>query len=358
MEEKKETSGLIARTHEPENLEGPAEVFDASITSVEAFFIRNHFEVPSLNAQEWELGVEGAVDQPRGFRLEDLEKLPLREVRATMECAGNSRAHLGDRAKGVQWRDRAIGTALWGGVALRDVLQSVGLRADVQELVFVGADSGTVETRDGASLQMPYARSLPRKKALSDEVLIATRMNGEPLTPEHGAPARLVVPGWYGMASVKWLTRILAINHRFDGYFQTEDYAEWGSDHGLVVRRPLGRMAVKSHIGYPVEGQRLKAGETVTLRGFAWGGRGEIASVEISFDGAESYLEAELHEGEHRYAWRSWEYQWEVPQKGGEFTLRSRARTTRDEVQPEEHDWSQGAYSVNVIRPVKVLIEK
>jgi DMSO/TMAO reductase YedYZ molybdopterin-dependent catalytic subunit len=351
-----ESGRLIFRQQDPDNLEGPPEIFEASVTPLDAFFIRSHFDVPQLSAEQWRLRVEGALDHPLELDLEELTRFKDRSVRATMECAGNSRAGLGERAQGVPWRAGAIGTAQWDGLSLRQVLEEADLHDEVVEVIFVGADKGTVQVADGGRIEMPYARSLPIEKAMSDEVLIATHMNGAPLTNDHGYPARLVVPGWYGMASVKWLVRIIATTERFDGYFQTEDYARWQEEEGLVVRRPLGKMLVKSHIGSPVDGQAITAGETVTIRGFAWGGQGHIDAVEVSVDGGDSYEKARLLDSDHPFAWRRWEYEWQVPESPGEFTLSCRARTDAGEVQPPGHDWKSGAYEVNEIRPVTVEI--
>ena len=355
MEQGKKTP-LVYRSRQPDNLEGPPEVFDATTTPVEAFFIRSHFDVPKLNGETWSLELEGAVDDGLELGLDELQDFSTVTVRATIECAGNSRTRLGDRAQGVPWKERAIGTADWRGIALAEILDEVGVDADVKELIFVGADRGVVETADGGRIKMPYARSLPREKAMSDEVLIATHMNGEPLTPGHGYPARLVVPGWYGMASVKWLSRIIATTERFDGYFQSEDYAVWDRVHDLVVRRPLGPMAVKSHIGSPVEGQEIRAGDEVMIRGFAWGGTAAIEAVEVSVDGGDSYDQAALADTTHPFAWRSWEYVWEVAGEPGPCLLQSRARTADGASQPERHNWRRGAYAVNAVHPVEVMV--
>lgn len=351
------SKNLIVRQRQPDNREGPQEVFRGHLTPVQQFFVRNHFEIPDLDAESWSISIEGAVDEPGDWDLADLERFDQRTLAATLECAGNSRARLGKRASGVPWEQGAIGTAKWTGVPLDRLLAEVGLGSEVREMVFVGADRGTVETADGGVLQMPYARSLPVDKATSGDVLVATAMNGRPLSDDHGYPARLLVPGWYGMASVKWLVRIVAIPHRFDGYFQTEDYARWELEDHLPVRRPLGPMAVKSHIGTPIDGQRLLAGQTVTVGGFAWGGEGEIEGVEISVDGGDNYRDAELLDSPSRYAWRPWRYDWDLPSTPGTATLCSRARTDQGEIQPVEHDWNNGAYAVNAIRSIQVAVE-
>ncbi len=353
--ERRESRELIYRSRKPDNLEGPPEIFDAETTPVEAFFVRNHFDVPRLEEARWRLSVEGEVSVAREYDFGGLERFSRRQVRATIECAGNSRTTLGEKASGVPWEAGAIGTADWEGVPLRDVLEEAGPGEEVVEVVFIGADRGVVETNDGARLQMPYARSLPLDKAMSPEVLIATHMNGEPLTEDHGYPARLVVPGWYGMASVKWLTQIRCVTRQFDGYFQTEDYATWIPEKDLVVRRPLGPIAIKSHIGSPLDGQSLEAGDSVTIRGFAWGGA-DIAAVEISTDGGRTYEAAEVETTQHPFAWRAWQYEWTVPDEPGERLLCSRARSSDGEVQPERHDWRRGAYAVNAIRPVQVKV--
>ncbi len=354
---RRKTSELIVRQRQPDNREGLPTIFNAPMTPTEWFFVRNHFDVPDLDAQSWSLRVEGAVDRSHCWGLDDLRSFDQQTVVATLECAGNSRARLGDRASGVPWQQGAIGTAAWSGVPLTQLLDEIDIDDNVEELVFVGADRGRLETADGGSVQTPYARSLPVEKALSDDVMVATGMNGEALIPDHGYPARLVVPGWYGMASVKWLVRIVAITGRFQGYFQTEDYATWEYDDDLAVRRPLSSIAVKSHIGSPIDGQRLAAGQTVTIEGFAWGGEGNIEAVEVSVDGGDTYNDADLIDSPHRHGWQRWSYTWAVPKNPGETTLLSRARTDKGEVQPADHDWRKGAYAVNMIRPVDVVIK-
>lgn len=348
---------LIFRRQNPDNLEAPREVFDAPLTPLEHLFVRNHFEVPQLDADDWRLEVTGDVVHPREYKLDDLGEFDRRTVRATIECAGNGRARLGEKASGVPWRGRAVGTAQWRGVALRDLLDEAAVGNDVREIICVGADRGTVDTADGGQLRIPYARSLPLEKATSREVLLATEMNGEPLTAEHGYPARLVVPGWYGMAWVKWPVRLVAVTERFDGYFQTEDYATWEKDGDLTVRRPLGQMRVKSHIGAPAHGDTVRPGDTVVIEGFAWGGSAALEAVEVSVDGGESYETAELEETQHPFAWRRFTYQWTVPDDPGPRRLQSRAHTEDGGVQPAEHDWRRGAYAVNIPVPVEVKID-
>ena len=348
---------LIYRSRQPDNLEGPREVFDASTTPVEAFFVRNHFDIPNIDVDDWRLKLEGEIDNPGVYDFGDLDRFSRRQVRATIECAGNSRARLGEKAKGVPWEVGAIGTADWEGVPLQEVLEEVEPGQEVVEVVFVGADRGVVETHDGGRLEISYARSLPLHKAMSPEVLIATHMNGAELTKDHGCPARLVVPGWYGMASVKWLRRIICVTRQFDGYFQTEDYATWIPERELVVRRPLGPMVIKSHIGSPIAGQTVQVGETVTIRGFAWGGT-DIEAVEVSTDGGESYEPANVEATKYPFAWQAWEYEWKVPDEAGKRMLCSRARSSDGEVQPDHHDWHRGAYAVNAIRPLEVEVSR
>ncbi|HWY87337.1 MAG TPA: molybdopterin-dependent oxidoreductase, partial [Gemmataceae bacterium] len=223
----------------PENSETPLDSVRSWVTPTRLFFVRNHFTMPLLEAETWRLAVEGCVKRRQVWTLDEVTDLPERTVFATVECAGNGRSFLTQRAAGVQWGAGAVGHAEWTGVPLKLVLERSGLEADALEVLFEGADVGTEPDHPEP---MPFQRSLPLAKALHPDTLLAYRMNGELLQPSHGFPLRLFVPGWYGVASVKWLDRIEAIASPFRGYFQSTKY---------TVKRP-GRQGLETEVVGPM----------------------------------------------------------------------------------------------------------
>jgi DMSO/TMAO reductase YedYZ molybdopterin-dependent catalytic subunit len=245
------SAGLIIRQREPRNLESPFDRLDGYLTPTELFYIRSHFPTPALDRAAYRLHIDGAVRQPFVLSYEELRRLPAETRVATLECAGNSRVFLVPQMQGAQWELGAAGNAEWTGVPLRTLLRRAGLADDACEIVLEGADRGTPKEEPRPADPMAYAWSVPRAKALQPEVLIAYQMNGRELTPDHGFPVRAIVPGHYGMASVKWLTRIAAVRQPFHGYWQTTDYGYWESLDGNPVRRALGEMQLKSEIARP-----------------------------------------------------------------------------------------------------------
>src|ERR1700674_1203491 len=238
--------GLIIREKEPTNLETPLDQVDSHLTPTELFSIRSHFPAPRLELASYQLRIDGAVRNPLSLSYQQLRDMPSQTRVATLECAGNSRVFLIPQFAGAQWELGAVGNAEWTGVPLGALLERAGLEEDACEIVLEGPDRRV--PKEGATPPGPisYARSLPRAKALQREVLIAYQMNGHDLTQDHGYPVRAIVPGHYGMASVKWLTRIYAVRERFQGYWQTSDYGYWDDVEGVPIRRALGEMQVKS----------------------------------------------------------------------------------------------------------------
>jgi DMSO/TMAO reductase YedYZ molybdopterin-dependent catalytic subunit len=201
---------LIPRQKEPINLEFPFAKLDSFLTPNDRFYVRNHFPIPKLEADTWRLKVEGAVKKELELTYDQLRKLPSRTVTATLECAGNNRAYLVPKAKGVPWELGAVSTAEWTGVPLATVLELAGMDDRAVEVVLEGADRGEVSSAiRPANPKLSFARSLPLAKARKPEVLLAYRMNGKELPVNHGFPLRAVVSGWYGMASIKWLQRLI-----------------------------------------------------------------------------------------------------------------------------------------------------
>ena len=254
--------GLILREKMPENLEFPFSSLNTYLTPADRFYIRSHFAVPTLDAGAWRLKVEGAVRDPLELSYEDLRKMPTRTVTATLECAGNGRVFLSPAVKGAQWALGGVSNAEWIGVPLSAILKRAGLNSGAVEVVLEGADSGEIKDPPKPSGPIHFARSIPLSRASLPEVLLAYKMNGEDLSPSHGFPLRAVVPGWYGVASVKWLTRLIVTQTPFNGYFQSVDYADWIRLNGIPTRVPLTEMQIKSQIARPDIHELLAAGST------------------------------------------------------------------------------------------------
>ena len=339
-------------TKTPENSETPLHAQRAWLTPTESFFVRNHFAVPQIDLADWRLRLTGCIDGAAAFRWDELDALPQRSVFATLECAGNGRSYLDPRADGVQWGRGAVGNAEWSGVPFRDLLAERRIDENALQVVFQGADRG----REGAAGEIPFARSLPLDAALHPDTIVALRMNGEPLTPAHGRPARLIVPGWYGVAAVKWLAGATFIDRPFDGYFQTVKYTlERNAGFG-ESREIVGAMQPKSEIVRPGHGQTLKPGRCC-VEGIAWAGNETVAAVEFSCDGGKSWRSAALTGRREAYCWTTWRARWDACDEG-RHTLLSRAISSSGKVQPMRHDPRNGGYIVNFSRPTEVLVRE
>src|SRR5438132_13455370 len=336
----------------PENSETPLESVRSWVTPNRLFFVRNHFEVPALELADWRLHVGGCVGRGREWTWDELTALPERTVFATVECAGNGRSFVQPHVHGVQWGAGAIGHAEWTGVPVKLVLEQSGLRAEAREVLFEGWDCGSESDHPQP---MHFARSLPLGKATHPDTLLVYRMNGEALEPLHGFPLRLFVPGWYGVASVKWLKRIEVLDRPFQGYFQTKKYTIQGrtirGDETVVV----GPMAVKSEIIRPAAASILGVG-TNRVVGVAWAGEEAVAKVELSSDAGHTWNAAELVGPRAPYSWTMWEYLWEVAEPG-EYELIARAASAGGRVQPLDHDPLLGGYMIHFLRPTTVRIE-
>jgi DMSO/TMAO reductase YedYZ molybdopterin-dependent catalytic subunit len=276
---------------------------------------------------------------------------------ATLECAGNSRVFLVPQVQGAQWELGAVSNAEWTGVPLRALLERAGLAEDACEIVLEGADRGMPKEEPMPPIPISYTWSLPRTKALRSEVLIAYQMNGRELPRDHGFPVRAIVPGHYGMASVKWLTGIQAVREPFHGYWQTTDYAYWAMMEGKPVRRPLGEMQLKSQIARPRVYETLAPNRIYTIYGAAWSGETDVAEIAVSTDGGRTWTQAEFVDPVRRHAWRRWKLDWLTPQEPGQYTLLARARDAAGVVQPDEHDRSYGTYVINHPLPIEVFID-
>jgi len=326
----------------PLNAEAGTPALASWITPRDAHYVRCNFDVPELDVRTHSITVGGAVAEPFTLLAEELRALPQRDLTVTLECAGNNRVEMAPLPAGEMWARGAVSTASWTGVPLGVLLDRAGVRDDVVEILVEGADRGTPA---GAPAEVPFARALPLDRARDPDVILAVEMNGRPLPPEHGAPARLIVPGWYGMASVKWVTRISALTAPFTGWFQHDRYNyEVGR-----TRRPVDLVRVKSLVVAPESGRAVSRGR-ITVWGWAWSGAGPVVSVEVSLDGG-SFAAARLDEPLAPHAWRRFalDVGVEVP---GRHVVRARARDASGRAQPDVAPWNKHGYGNNAVAPV------
>ena len=347
--------GKIVRSEEPPNLEMPFETLDGFITPTKSFYVRTHFPVPKTDKNVWRLRIEGEVEKPFEIGYEELVRLPSKKIPVTLECAGNNRSFLEPKVKGVQWGLGAVGNAEWTGVSLSNLLDRAGVKSTAREIILEGADRGKLEDPKSPPGELNFARSIPIEKA--QDVLLAYKMNDVDLPPEHGFPLRAIVPGWYAMASIKWLQRIVLTAQAFNGYYQTLDYAFWkrrGNNAELV---PLSKMEIKAEIARPREGETVPANSSACVHGAAWTGDGEITKVELSVDGGKNWSPAKLLGESRPNAWRLWEFSWKTPDRSGSATLIARATDSIGGRQPSKRDWDRGTYMINHLLPITVDVE-
>ena len=339
-------AALVMINPHPYNAEAPARALGSDITSVREHYVRSNFDLPQHDGL---LTVAGAVDQPLALTLGDLRAMPAVERTVTLECAGNGRLGLRPLPTGEPWGGGAVSTAVWRGARLSDVLAQAGPHAAAVEASFTGADSGTYhqtpvlpETGD----ELAFVRSLALRHAADRqaEILVAYEMNGEPLTPDHGSPFRLVVPRWFAVASVKWLQRIDVLTHPFSGEFQTGHYMyEWPDR----PHEPVTYVRVRARVTNPAPGAVIPAG-TYTVRGKAWSGTGPVTGVEVSLaGGGEDWKQAKVEPAAGPYQWQSWSFSWEATP--GRHPLRARATDAAGNVQPDVPPWNRLGYGNNAV---------
>jgi DMSO/TMAO reductase YedYZ molybdopterin-dependent catalytic subunit len=328
----------------------PLEGLRYDITPVGMHYLLVHFDVPQVDPGTWRLRLHGLVERPLELSLDDIRSRPARTVPVTMECAGNGRARLEPRPLSQPWLVEAIGTATWTGTPLAGLLDEAGLRPGTVELVFTGADRGVQ-----GDIEQDYQRSLTIPESTRPEVLLAYEMNGRPLEPQHGYPVRLLVPGWYGMTSVKWLTDIEAVAEPFTGYQQVEAYQYKQTDEEAGER--ADRMRVRALMvppGIPdffTRDRSVEAG-SVRLVGRAWSGMAPVTRVEVGIDGTwqDATLDAPL--GEH--AWRGWTFDWAAT--AGDHVLSCRATDAAGNTQPTAQPWNLKGLGNNLVQEVRVTV--
>jgi DMSO/TMAO reductase YedYZ molybdopterin-dependent catalytic subunit len=338
-------AGLVRRGDSPPQYEATLDALAGGpITPVAAFYVRTHGETPALDPAAWRLALDGRVRHPRVLSLAELRALPAHRMAATLECAGNGRTFFHPAPPGVAWGPGAVGTAQWTGVRLGELLEAAGPMPDAAHVWFEAAD------RNAAGDPL-FLRSIPLAMAL-DGVLLAYAMNDAPLTPEHGAPLRAIVPGWYAMASTKWVVRVRVENAPARNEFMAPGYHFIEERDGGTVATPIETMRIKSLIVTPRDGDRPPAG-AVRVEGYAWGGR-PAARVDVSADGGRTWTEAALGTPLGTHAWRPWSIELALPP--GAHTLMSRATDAAGAVQPMQARPNAEGYGYNAVHPVRVTI--
>lgn len=342
-------AGMVVHSAHPLNCETsiPA-LIGGAVMPNQRFYVRNHFHIPRLDSQSWRLNVVGLVERPLNLNLRDLMKMPSHAHFVTLECAGNGRSMLSPRVSGEQWNLGAVSTAEWTGVSLTEILDRAGLRAEAKEIVFRGADSGKL---DANSEPIRFERSLSIENAQASDVLLAYAMNGEALPIAHGYPLRVIVPGWYAVASVKWLTEIEVIGQPFRAHYQTETYFFESQSGEQVVREPISLQRVRSLITEPEPDSEVEQGE-LPIRGVAWSGAAPIARVEVRI-GDGPWQNARLLGERKRHSWQGWELIAPLDRPGS-IEISARATDMAGRTQPDSPDWNRLGYGNNAIQELRV----
>lgn len=339
---------LTVRVMRPYNAETPVQEFTSYLTPIHRLFVRSHFGPPlieRITEPQWKLHVGGFVRESREFSLKVLRDLEAVTVTSVLQCSGNGRAFHRPKVPGVQWERGAVGNVQWTGVRLRDLLAAVGVRDSAKHVQFQGADRPVVTA-------VPlFIRSIPLEKALHPDTILAYEMNGRPLPLLHGAPLRVITPGWMAEACIKWLTDILVREDESKGYYMQTAYripaqpvAPGALPKGQAML-PVEAMVVKSLIASPSEGARVGQGP-VTIQGVAWGGETAIAKVEVSFDEGKTWEAARFIGEDQPYAWRQWQFIWK-PNATGPVTILCRAMDSNGDTQPEISLWNPSGFLWN-----------
>ena len=352
----RETGPLTVRVSRPFDAETPVREFTSFLTPNHRFFVRSHFGPPppeAVSEANWKLRVGGLVERSHEFTLTDLRQMDTVTVTAVVQCSGNGRAFHRPKVPGVQWERGAVGNAQWTGVRLRDVLAKAGVQAGARHVQFQGADRPVV-----ASVPL-FTRSIPLEKAIHPDTILAYEMNGRPLPLLHGAPLRVITPGWMADSCTKWLTEITVQAEEAKGYYMQTAYrvpttpVEPGAS-ASGQSAPVEAMVVKSLIAAPQEGETVKSGP-VTIQGVAWSGEAKVVKVEVSLDEGKTWESARLVGEDHPYAWRQWQLVWR-PKTAGTFTILCRATDARGDQQPATSPWNPSGFLWNGWDRVTVMV--
>lgn len=341
-------SSMILRSSRPLDLETPIHRFDSYLTPTDRMFVRSHLGAPAVELISWTLELGGDVRSPKVWTLEDLAGFKRTTVTAVLQCSGNGRANFDPPVAGIGWAGGAVANAEWSGVRLRDLLEATGIRNGAAHVHFLGADLPP-------HAKTPvYLRSIPRDRAVRDEVIVATHVNGEPIPRPNGGPTRLIVPGWYGNHWMKWVRRITAAPKIADGFYMQTAYrlAKPSADPAAAAKPDdldfVMAMNVKSMITSPSRDSSNKPGR-LEIRGVAWtGGDARITKVDVALGDDDKWKEAELVGPDRPFAWRTWRFVADLG-KPGPQVVRSRATDSAGAVQPEQTPWNKSGYLWNSI---------
>ena len=330
----------------------PLEALKYPLTPTGLHYLLIHFDIPVIDAISWQLDIGGLVDRPMTLDLDMIKAMPKVTRPITMECAGNGRARMHPRPVSQPWLNGAIGTAEWTGTSFADVLKQANPHPTAVDIVFTGEDVGM----EAGEVQR-YQRSLTLDQAMHDEALLVYEMNGAALEPQHGFPLRLLVPGWYGMTSVKWLRTIDVIDQRFDGHYMDGTYRYRNSTD--VLGEPVTHQRVRSLMAPPgipdfYHRKRMVTAGRHQLIGRAWAGRLTVARLEVSTDGGQTWTDADLEPSKAACCWQSWRFDWHA--EPGETTLQARATDEAGNTQPDEPIWNIHGMGNNAIQKIDVII--
>ena len=337
---------LAARNHGM-----PLEALRFDVTPPGLHYLLVHYDIPFVDPATWRLAVGGHVSAPLTLSLDDLRARPAVTHTVTLECAGNGRARLLPRPVSQPWLDEAVGTASWTGCSLPALLDEAGVREGAVDVSFTGHDHGTER-----GVEQDYTRALSLSDAREGDVLVAYEMNGAPLPPQHGAPLRLIVPGWYGMAHVKWLRRITVVAEPFNG-FQMRAYRLRDSPDEPGI--PLTRIEPRALLvppGFPdfMSRRRVVMSGPVKIEGRAWSGWAPVSLVEVSIDGGDTWEPADLEPAQTPHGWAHWTWTWQS--QLGNYVLSCRATDASGRTQPLGQRWSRGGFANNTIQLVPVSV--
>jgi DMSO/TMAO reductase YedYZ molybdopterin-dependent catalytic subunit len=350
MEGDKTTKGMRVMTENPLNAETPAGFLRSWITANSVFFDRNQnalMDAP-IDLADWKLTIAGEVETELQFSFDEILRMPKAIVANTLECSGNSRSLLKEKAKGNPWTIGGVGNAVWGGVWLKEVFQKAGLKESAKHVSFEGFD------KPMGSAGIKFIRSIPIEKAMSS-TLLAYEMNGEPLPLKHGYPLRGLALGWTGANCVKWLSRITLLERPFEGFFMDSVYRIFQKDQDPKAGQVVTSIPLKCIITQPLAGEKLTAGP-VTVLGASYAGEATVERVEASVDGGKTWQPASFIGPNERYAWRQWQYIWDV-RNPGTYTLMARATDSDGNLQPESASWNVLGYGNNGVQEHAVTVE-
>ena len=350
------SAGLIVRSRRPLDLETPVDRLDAEFTPNEWFFVRNHFGEPAVNPAGWAVTFDGLFENQKKLKLSEIfDQFERVERPAVAMCAGNGRALFKPNVPGIMWERGAVGQALWGGIRFADLAKAMGLKPDAKHLIFETGDTPPTDKTP------PFTRSLPLERLMRDDVILADRMNGEPLPLLHGGPLRLVVPTWTANHWVKWIRRVTASASESPAFFQQTGY-KFPTEKlpPEVAPKPeqlksVTELFVKSQITSHTSGTTVNAGQ-LTIRGLAWTGSGTITRIEVRTGAdqpwhAANIISKQVIEG----AWVRWEAAIDLP-RAGTWQVASRATDSKGRTQPDEPFWNRSGYLYNAIDPIKIQV--